>query len=320
LLAKKRLILALFLGFCICRGLSADDILNTYFDTDELNGRIKQYIVNVSNLIPDSTTLQNVWSYVPSGNKFWYGFGFNLSFTFLERRLVSSALNGAENFGATQDYNDLSQFPMAIPYLPGACFDLRGGMGRFDVGLCGMLLDNNQLADTAGIFLGEGNNFTYKMIGLDARYLVYKGKRKYPTVTVQGGYYFSWMSFGITAGNNDNERVNAEFKNDSYLLAVQASYFLAGFFRPYMGAKLIISKTDSSFEWETHRPVMIKGDSYPDGAIYSSGARNGDPFAYFQITAGFGLSLIYPDFITVGGAYNVVTNHFGLNVSARMIM
>ena len=317
---KKRLILALFLGIAFCRGLFADDIMNTYFDTDELNSRIKQYTVNVTNLIPDSTTLQNVWTYVPSGNKFWYGMGFNLSFTFLERKLISGALYGAENFGAKQGYNDLSQFPGAIPYLPGTSFDFRAGMSRFDVGFCGMWLDNNQLADTAGIFLGEGNNFTYKMLGLDVRYLVYKGKRKYPTVAVQGGYYFTWMSFGITAGNNDNERVNAEFRNDSYFAAVQVSYFLAGIFRPYLGAKLIVSKTDSSFEWETHRPVMIKGEPYPDGAIYSSGARDGDTFAYFQITAGFGLSLMYPDLITIGGAYNVVTNHFGLNISARLIM
>jgi len=318
MLTGKRLVIALFLGIVCCYGLFAVDIMDTYFDTDELNNRIKQYIVNVSNLIPDSTTLQNVWSYIPDGDGFWYGIGMNFSFTFLERKLVSRALNGSEGFGEKQSYNDLSQFPGAIPYLPGASFDLRAGFRGIDVGLCGMWLDKNKLADTVGSFLGENNHFTYKMFGFDVRYLVLKEKGYIPAVTVQGGYYFTWMSFGITAG--DTEKVNAEFRNDSYLIAAQASYNLAHFIRPYLGTKLIISQTDSSFKWETHRPILIKGEPYPNGAIYSSGARDGEYFAYFQITAGLGLSFLFPDIITIGGAYNVVTNHFGLNVSARLIM
>jgi hypothetical protein len=321
MLAKKRLILTLFLGIAFYYWLSADDIMNTYFNTEELNNRINKYNVNVSNLIPDSSTLQNVWAYVPDENKVWFGAGLNFSFTFLERKLVSSALNGAEDFGQKQGYNDLSQFPMAIPYLPGASFDLRVGFGKFDVGLCGMWLDDNQLADTVGVFLGDGNNFTYKMFGMDVRYLALRRRGPIPDVTVQAGYYFTWMSFGITAGNYySSEKVNAEFRNDSYLFAVQASYNLVGIIRPYFGLKYIISKTDSSFMWETHRPILINNDPYPDGAIYSSGAKGGDLLSYFQITAGFGLSLIYQDLITIGGAYNVVTNHFGVNVCARMIM
>jgi hypothetical protein len=318
--AGKKLILSIFIGIAFCYGLSADDIMGTYFNTEELNNRIKQYNVNVSNLIPDSSTLQNVWTFVPTESQYWFGAGLNFSFTFLERKLVSSALSGTENFGQKQGYNDLSQFPMAIPYLPGASFDIRVGFGKIDVGLCGMWLDDNQLADTAGIFLGEGNNFTYKMFGADVRYLVLKRRGPIPDVTVQAGYYFTWMSFGITAGYYDSEKVNAEFRNDSYLLSVQASYNLAGFIRPYVGAKYIVSKTDSSFMWETHRPILINNDPYPNGAIYSSGAKDGDSMSYLQITAGLGLSFLYQDLISIGGAYNVVTNHFGVNISARMIL
>jgi hypothetical protein len=318
---KKQLGIALILWAVCCRGLFAGDIMDTYFDTDELNNRIRQYIVNVSNLIPDSTTLQNVWSYIPEGEKFWWGAGLNVSFTILERRLISGVLKGAEGFGDKQEYNDLSQFPTAIPYLPGVSFDLRGGMKRFDVGLCGMWLENNKLADWVGSFIGENNHFTYKMFGFDVRYLLLEEKGYIPAVTVQGGYYFTWMSFGISAGDYNTEKVNAEFRNDSYLLAAQASYKLAKIIRPYLGLKVIISKTDSSFSWETHRPVMVKGQPYPDGAIYESGATDGELHSYFQITGGIGLILIQelPDIITIGGAYNVVTNHFGLNISARFI-
>ena len=312
----KRGSVALMLGVVLCSGLFANDnIMDTYFEGDELNRRIRTYIVNVSNLIPDSTTLQNVWS-CPPGTLF--GIGVNGSITLLERKLASSVLDGVEGFGG--NHLDLSQFPEAIPFLPGLAFDMRVGVKRMDVGFTGMWLDENILADNVGTtFLGDGSHFSYRAFGLDLRYaLVQESKDSplVPAVTLQGGYYFTWMGFGISAG--DTEKVSVDFRNDSILLAVQVSKNLP-IITPFLGMKAIFSKTDSGFIWETHRPVMVKGEPYPDGVRYKSGGTDGDYYSYFQVYGGLGIDFLFEHLITVGGAYNVMTNHFGINLAARLV-
>jgi hypothetical protein len=327
--AKKRIAAASFLGLVLCTGLFAQNILDTYFDGDELNRRVRNYAINVSNLIPDSTTLSNVWASPPPAS-FMYGFGVNGSITILDRKKVSALINDVDGFGGS--HKDLSQFPEAIPFLPGAAFDARVGFLGFDMGLCGMWVDSDILSEELGDdFLGQGSTFYYRSFGIDFRTVVIREKSNkilfnivtipsavaqfLPTLTFQAGYYFTWLSFGIEAGN---EKVNADFRNDSYLLALQASYDLV-LLNPYVGVKMIFSKTDSGFSWETDRPVKVNGSPYPDGAKYNSGGVEGDTFAYFQIYGGLGLSLALIN-ANVGFAYNIVTEHFGVNFSVRYVL
>jgi hypothetical protein len=309
------IVFAILIPLCFCQKIYAQSIMDQYFDGDSLNQQIKSYIVNVSNLIPDSTTLQSVWSY--SSKDFFFGVGLNTSFTFLERKLASRVLDGAEGFGGS--HMDLAKFPTAVPYLPGMAIDLRLGTGDFDIGLCGMWMNEGILGDFIGSgFLGDSSHFTYRMIGLDVRFVPIVGRSSYqPTLTLQAGYYFTWMGFGIESGST--EKVDVQFRNDTYLMAAQFSLDVL-IFVPYIGAKLLFSKTDSGFSWETDRPVMVKGTPYPDGASYNSGGKDGDLNAYFQIYFGTGITFIFPHLITLGGAYNVVTNHFGVNLAVRLIL
>jgi hypothetical protein len=320
---NKRAAAVLAIGICFGQGIFAQNVMDQHFDGDELNRNIRSYIINVSNLIPDSTTLQNVWSRPPSEN-FIFGGGLNGSITFLERRLASNAIYSSGSFGGSQ--NDLSKFPTTIPYLPGTAFDVRAGSRGFDVGVSGMWLDDGSLANALGTsFLGDGSHFTYRMLGVDARYLILGegwgsgSARKFtPDITVQGGYYFTWLGFGIESG--DTEKVDVQFRNDTYMLAVQLTKAIP-IIKPYFGAKLILSQTDSGFSWETNRPVMLKGTSYPDGVSYSSGGKDGEMKAYFQLYGGVGINILFfPHLITIGGAYNVATNHFGVNFAARLTM
>jgi hypothetical protein len=325
-MSKRKAVSVLILGFFLSYGLYAQDIMDQYFEGDDLNRNIRNYIINVSNLIPDSPTLQNVWSYPPSSGVF-FGAGLNASITILDRsKLVKNLTSDAGSFTAT---HDLAQFPTTIPYLPGTAFDIRAGVNRMDLGICGMWLDDNIVANYVGSFLGEGSHFTYRMGGVDLRYaLVRDGERifgldyKYaqfiPAVTLQGGYYFTWLGFGIESGVN-TEKVGVQFRNDTYMLAVQLSKSLP-LLKPYFGAKAIFSKTDSAFEWETERPVALKGMEYPDGLQYKSGGEGGAVKGYFQFYGGLGLTFIFPHIITIGGAYNVVTRHFGINAAVRIIM
>jgi len=327
--ALKRFTAAFVLGLILCGGLFAQDIMEEYFEGDLLNDQIRAYISNVSNLMPDSTTMQNVWSYSPKTPGFFSGYGLNGSVTLLDRKLTSKILEGAQQFGGSQ--YDLSKFPETIPFMPGFALDARGGFGYFDVGVTGMWLDDNMVSEYLGVgFLGEGSHIFYRSIGIDLRYtLIRDGENRLfkkipvpgvfmPSVTAQFGYCFTWMQFGIEAG--DTEKVNVDFRNDSFFLALQVSKKLPILLTPYFGLKLIFSKTDSGFKWETHRPVLINGDPYNSGAIYNSGVKEGDFYTYFQIYGGFGIDLLYPHFITAGFAYNVVTEHFGINVSVRYLM
>jgi len=323
---KKRIVAAFVLGLVLCTGLFAQNIMDTYFDGDELNRRVRNYIVNVSNIIPDSTTLSNVWSSPPPAS-FMYGVGANGSITWLDRKSVTSLIDDVDGFGG--GHNDLSQFPEAIPFLPGASVDGRIGFSGFDFGLCGMWIDSDALNEELGDdFLGQGSTFYYRSFGVDFRTVLIREKSRrilfntvtipsavaqfLPTVTFQAGYYFTWLSFGIEAGK---EKVNADFRNDSFLFALQASYDLI-ILSPYFGMKLIFSKTDTGFSWETDRPVIVKGQPYPDGAKYNSGGVDGDTFTYFQIYGGLGVGLSLMQ-VNVGFAYNVATEHFGISFSGR---
>jgi len=339
---------ALFLLLVLFAGVFAQSVFAQakeldYFDGDMLNERIRSYVTNVSNLMPDSTTSQNIWSFTPRSSGFFAGIGVNGSVTFLDQKLASrldKLIEGGQTFGG--DHNDLSQFPESIPFLPGIAIDIRTGAGFFDVGVTGMWLDDTIVTDAASeyiegfgsTFLGKGSHMSFRSIGADLRYtFIREGQSRLffntvsvnsilrpllPNVTFQGGYNFTWMQFGISAGST--EKVSVDFRNDTIFMALQVSKTLF-FLTPYVGAKLIFSKTDSGFTWETHRDVLYQGEPYVGGAIYNSGANLGEFLTYFQIYGGLGLDvLFFPHLITLGGVYNVVTEHFGVNLSVRLMM
>jgi len=326
---EKRVAAAFVVGLVLCTGLFAQDIMDQYFDGDLLSQQIRSYITNVSNLMPDSTTMQNVWSYVPgSATRTFGGLGLNGSVTFLEQRMASKIVESAQQFGGS--HMDLSKFPESIPFLPGIAIDLRGGVGFFDIGVTGMWIDDELISEYAGVsFLGEGSHLAFRSIGVDLRYtFIRDGQSRLfnvvtvpaglmPAVTFQAGYCFTWMQFGVEAG--DTEKVKVDFRNDSIFLALQLTKKLPIPITPYFGMKMIFSKTDSGFTWETHRPVVAKGEPYTSGAIYNSGVNEGDFYTYLQLYGGIGIDLMFPHLITVGGAYNVVTEHFGINLSVRLL-
>jgi len=320
--AVKRVMAVSVLGLILCTGLFAQNILDTYFNGDELNRRVRNYVTNVSNLIPDSTAISNMWSFAPKAKGGWFGVGIDGSITLLDRKKVSTLIDDVDGFGGS--HQDLSQFPEAIPFLPGAAFDARVGMNRIDIGLNGMWVDSGILLDKFGTsFLGENSSFSYRSFGFDVRYALFTegssilgfSSPLLPVVTLSGGYNFTWLGFGIESGN---EKISVDFRNDTYFFAVQVSKEIV-LLTPYLGMKLIFSKTDSGFSWETDRPVMVKGSPYPDGARYNSGGVDGDTLTYFQIYGGLGVDIDFAQ-VTVGFAYNVVTEHFGINLGIRYLL
>jgi hypothetical protein len=281
---------------------------------------LNKYVINISNLLPDSTTLQNVWSYAPGNNNWWFGVGASASITLSDRRTAAGLIDSggtASGFGGNNvDLNDL---PQGVPYLPAGSFDIRVGGGRFDLGVSGMWIDGDTFPFLTYI-LGDNSDIMYRMLGFDMRYAILREGAFFngasPSLFIQAGYFFSWMQLGFAGGS---ETIGIDFRTDSYLLALQVSKEFP-IFKPFIGMKMVASKTDSAFSWDTSRPVKLKGNEYASGLSYYSGANDGDTFLYFSLYGGFGLTFIFPHFITASFSYNVITEHFGLSLSARLLL
>jgi len=320
---KRITAIALIMGVFVCGGLFAQsnggsliDITDQNLNGDELNRLIGRYISNVSNLIPDSTTMQNVWAASPDYSGFW-GFGVNGSLTFSDKTQMTKVLDGPPSFGGSN--MDLTSFSEALPYLPALAIDMRAGYRGFDIGFTGMYFTPEMLQAISDSILGEGSNFTYGMGGLDLRYTYVPiiAGLIFPNITLQAGYFFTYMDFGFKSGGTEEVEIN--FRNDTYLVALQISKQLGpdGFsIIPFGGGKMLISKTNAGFSWETNRPVSLKDEIYPDGLGYHSGGMNGEHKMYFQVYGGLGIRFLFVD-VTAGVAYNVITEHFGVSASVR---
>jgi hypothetical protein len=315
--------------------LFADEfgIIDTSLDGDQINGIINRYITNITNLAPDSTTVQNVWASPPGGYTLG-GIGLNASMTFANREEKSRIGRGGNGFGGSDI--DLAQFPEGLPYLPALAIDIRGGFSPFDIGIAGMIV-NSQWLPILQELMGEDADFTYGTVGFDFRYAIIdakgrllmgnwvkRGSSLLPAVVFQAGYYFTYMESKFNTVNS--EEVSVNFRTDSYAFSLQASKDFGDLslkITPFFGLKYFISATDTAFSWTTGRPVRVMGGEYPDGATYHSGDVRGDPKSYFQIYGGAGMTFPYSGLnydVTIGISYNVVTSHFGINAAVRVIL
>jgi len=328
----KRAFVTLVIGVFLCGGLFAQDIINEFLDGNALNKKILEYVDNMAKLIPDSTTTQNMWSYAPKYNRGIFGVGINGSFTMSERTMMGKLIadrDAASGFGGKN--GDILSLPSSIPYLPAASFDIRIGTKGFDFGLAGMWASADMVPELAEI-IGEDSDYTHRTIGFDVRYAILNDGSNIifgkpvtalpsvlmPAVTLQAGYYFTWMSVGFASASEKTEKVSIDLRNDSYFFAIQVSKDLP-MITPFFGLKVIRSNTDSEFEWETWRVVSFDDKNYPMGAKYKSGTTAREPLDYLHLYGGAGLSFMYPHILTIGVSYNVLSEHFGVSAAVRMI-
>ena len=328
----KRIAAVLFISVFLSSGLFAQvNIIDDFLDGNQLNDNINTFIHNMARLVPDSTTTQNIWSYAPRHNRGIFGAGINGSFTMSERKMLGQLVDArgkGEGFGGKD--GDILNIPESIPYLPAAALDFRFGVRGYDFGLTGMWTSADLIPELASI-IGEDSDYTHRTIGFDFRYaLITDGRPDFfgikipipaeltPAITAQVGYYFTWMTVGF-ASAEASEKVRMDFRNDSYFIALQASKeFLV--VKPYVGLRLITSRTDSEYEWETYRPVTHKGIEYPYGARYNSGVNARESYNYLHFYGGAGFSFIFDHIFTLGFNYSVFTKHFGVNAALRFLV
>jgi hypothetical protein len=106
-----------------------------------------------------------------------------------------------------------------------------------------------------------------------------------------------------------------DFRAQVVFGSVQISKTLFNFITPYLGYKAIICDKDTDFEWGTSRSVSFRGNAYPMGMDYKSAGNDGAAKLYHEVYGGLG---IFRQFITLGAAYNFITEHAGVNVSVKL--
>jgi signal transduction histidine kinase len=302
-------------------------------DGDEVMERVDAYITNVSNLIPDSITQQNIWANGPF-NSGSFGIGISGSLTMFNKKSLGGIVDSTQDF--TGKGADLQSFPTNIPFLPAASIDMRFGGPTwnssiealryiaYDIGLSGFVFDSSWVS-----LLPEGNRLFYWTAGADLRVSILQewmlGGLS-PSLFVQGGYFFSSFDWSFEAkwnaeydgGMRDfDEYVNMLFRTQTFFGAVQVAKKLF-IFTPFFGYKVIICDKDTDFTWGTSRSVSIQGNAYPLGLDYQSAGNNGDYKFYHEIYGGVSVSFLFPQFLTIGAAYNLITEHFGANVAIRL--
>ena len=305
-------------GVLLCAGLFAQAA--TAFDGDEFNTHIKKYVDNVSRLIPDSVTTQNIWSMSPSSHRGLWGVGLNACITLADKNKVGGLGSSAIAFTGAQE---------GIPFLPAFAVDLRGGWKYFDIGITGMWVDTDMIEGLASV-VGEGSYYAHRTIGLDARLaLLSDGVNSFfglripgkmiPALTFQMGYYFTWMSLGFQ-GNNDTNYINMDFRNDAYFFALQVSKkFVNNLLTPFGGFKMIISSTVTEYDWATEREVDLKGENYIGGAKYSSGTDTRDTYTYLHLYGGLGIYFMRMIDLTIGMSVNLISGHFTATAALRFV-
>jgi hypothetical protein len=297
--------LSLFLlGACVA--LSAQSI-----DGFIVDSKVAEYADNVSKLIPDVITMQNVWAGAPTkaGS---FGLGVTANGAVFSMNKIDDAINGYDQFAGKAA--SLDNFPDSILFLPAAAGEMRISLPKIpiDIGLTGMGYNLGGLigSDSQYLFWTGGVDLRVDIVGL---FLLRSSKDLWfiPRLTFIGGYYLSGMQFDFTA---NEENVWFDFKTDTYFLAVQITQNLK-VIRFFGGVRAMGSGTNIQYGWETDKPIRFEGTTYEQGAKYTATVKQGDDFLYFQVYGGLSL---FGDFLTVGAMYNIMTQHVGVSASVRL--
>jgi hypothetical protein len=286
-------------------------------DGSIISDGIAGYASNVSKLIPDVITMQNVWSGAPTkGGSF--GFGITANGAVFSMNKIDDAINGYDQFAGNSA--SLDNFPDSILFLPAAAAEIRISFPKIpvDIGLAGMGYNLGGLigSDSQYLFWTGGADIRVDTVGLVLS-LVRKEKARsddlwyIPRLTLIGGYYLSGMRFDFTA-SKDN--VWLDFKTDTYFLGVQITENLK-VIRLFGGLRVVGSGTNIQYGWETDKPIRYEGTTYAQGMKLTSQVKQGDDFLYFQVYGG--LSFL-GDLATLGAMYNVITRHVGVSASVRL--
>ncbi|MCQ2241539.1 hypothetical protein [Treponema sp.] len=251
-------------------------------------GQLNNFCDQLVDVIPNTQGFQNIYAdawigkLIPSAH---FGAGVNVGASSID---VSSLKKTAEAL----DIN-VGDIPDTLAF-PTISADLRIGgiILPFDVGITAMKFDSSTVSAIENAI--DPMNFDYYVIGGDVRYALLKGGMLKPKVSLGAGYYYTSGSVGV---RNDKASASLDFSSQAYLLEAQASIKLL-FLIPFVGTKLIYSKTDINWAVDAKWDQFIDSNASEFGNLidqgilpsHFSGNSSGSSF-HPQIFGGFGLDL-----------------------------
>lgn len=298
-----------------------NSMTSTGFSYSSLSTGLNDFCDALSDSIPNSQSLQNVWAESWIGHIFpglHIGGGLNVGAASLDVSALKSAASSLDLDGA-------SDIPSTLAF-PTVAADLRVGgfILPFDVGLSFMTLSPfESLIDSA---LGDAPiNFSYYSIGGDVRYAIIKGMPFGFKVSGLGGLYYTSGDVNLKASESSSSAA-LDFSATTFYLGAQASAkFLI--LVPFAGTRLMF--TSSDVNWTVTPDWMSLLNSNATGPTetallsllpskFSGGSENGF-FDHIrpQIYGGLGLDLFLLN-VTAVASYDFLSDVFGAALNLRL--
>lgn len=214
---------------------------------------------------------------------------------------------------------DVGNIPDKLAF-PTATLDFRLGgiILPFDIGITAMKFDSTKLKAYEKKI--DPVSFDYYAIGGDFRYAILKGGLLRPKVSLGAGYYFTKGSVGI---KNEMASAGLDFKSSTILAEAQASIKIL-FITPFVGGKLLYSKSDVNWNVDANWSALIKSEASDFSNMVSYGilpskfgGKASGTAVHPQVFGGVGLDLFILS-ATVCAGYDVKSKIISGAVSARI--
>lgn len=305
----------------------ASEVTNAYNSASSIVGVSNPYSTALNGLndftdvlvdvIPNTQGIQNVWAsswigyILPKPN---FGFGINAGVSSMD---ISALTDTAEALGMSVSAPNTLVFPTIT-----ADARVGGFFLPFDVGFVVSALDSSKLGLDSTL---DPISFNYFTVGGDIRYCVWKMPIFKTRISVGAGLYHTE---GTVEADDSSADAKLDFNSTTLSLSAQASAkFL--FFTPFLGTRLMFSKTNVDWSVSGIQWTSIIGSTYSDSiakaisyGLLPTSFSGGSSAGFFDnvrpvLYGGFAFNLLLLD-VTFSGSYDFLAQIPSGAVSVRL--
>jgi len=272
---------------------------------ENINDRLNSYTKQLSNIIPNAATEQNVYSDAWIGNFYpsspmHFALGIEGGLTQLNM----------DDFNSVAKAFRIASVPETFPYPSLGINGKIGGFGiPFDMGVSFFTVDTAKLSN-----LLKGIDMQLFIVGGNIRFAILQGKGAWPVLSCGAAYYYSKSSIGTSSGDTF-----ISFKNEAHILIAETQISKKFIFvTPFAGFRAIFVKSDSSFEWNNPSGILNNAGITVTSGKGSIKKEFSDQFIP-QVFGGLGLTLGLIQFDT-NVSYDIQNNLWSGGLSIRFQM
>lgn len=272
--------------------------------TENINTRLDRFAIQLSHIIPNAATEQNVYSdawigyFVPS-DTMHFAIGIEGGLTQWNMGDLFNSASSLHVYGIPETF--------AYPTL-GINAKIGGFFIPFDLGVSFFTIDTRNFNE-----LLKGMYMTMFVVGGNIRFAILRENEYIPCWSIGGSYYFSKGGLGC---GNTSTGIDFDYETHILFAETQVSKKIS-FITPFAGYRAIFNCSNSSYSWRSADGILI------DGTLTKKGSGNvavsfEDSFTS-QVFAGFGLTLGMFQ-IDTNVSYDINHNIWNGGISARIQM